>query len=153
FAAHDHLLDETQAAELESRLTHARHLLAGLDQSNDINLVNLASWVAQVDLARGTPSAQRSARLLEEEVLAARVRLQGEDHPDTLTSKNNLAGTLWTQGDLEGARRLQEEVLTAMVRLFGEDDPDTLNIKNNLAGTLWTGGEFEGARRLQEEVL
>jgi hypothetical protein len=42
-------------------------------------------------------------------VLAARVRLLGEEHPDTLMSKNNLAATLQAQGDLEGARRLREE--------------------------------------------
>jgi hypothetical protein len=59
-----------------------------------------------------TLSAQgdlEGARLLQEEVLAACVRLLGEEHRDTLTSKANLAETLQAQGDLDGSRRLREE--------------------------------------------
>jgi len=78
------------------------------------------------------------------------VRLLGEELPDTLTSKNNLAATQWEQGDLDGARRLQEEVLAARVRLLGEEHPNTLMSKNNLAATLQAQGDLEGARRLRE---
>jgi hypothetical protein len=149
-AARDDLHDLTRAAQRESRLTHARHLIASLDQRDDTNLTNLASWVALLDYARG---AYTSARPLQEEVLAARVRLQGNDHPDTLNTKSNLAEMLRALRDLAGARRLQEEVLAARVRLQGEEHPDTLISKNNLAGTLWSRGDLGGARRLQEEVL
>ena len=39
------------------------------------------------------------------------VRRPGKEHPDTLTSMNNLAGTLKIQGDLVVARMLEEQVL------------------------------------------
>ncbi|MCB9833877.1 MAG: tetratricopeptide repeat protein [Planctomycetes bacterium] len=93
------------------------------------------------------------ARGLEEAVLAARTRLQGPEHPDTLTSMNNLAQTLRAQGDLEGARGLEEAVLAARTRLQGPEHPDTLTSMNNLALTLQDQGDLEGARGLEEAVL
>ena len=79
----------------------------------------LAYQVAQLDHLRG---AYTSARRLQEEVLAACVRLLGEEHTETLTSKNNLAATLDELGDLEGARRLHEEVVAGYVRLLKRTD-------------------------------
>ena len=150
FAGREDLYDLSRAAQVESRLAHARHLVAALDQSDDVSLVNLAYQVAMLDYVRG---AYTSARRLQEEVLAACVRLLGEDHLDTLTSKNNLATTLAVQGDVERARRLHEEVLAGYARLLGEEHPHTLTSKNNLAATLVEQGDLEGARRLHEEVL
>ena len=74
----------------------------------------------------------------------------GEEHPDTLRSKDNLATTLKAQGDLADARELEEEVLAASRGLLGEEHPDTLTSKNNLAATLWAQGDLAGARELQE---
>ena len=60
-------------------------------------------------------------------MLEASVRLQGKEHPDTLTAMNNLARTLYAQGDLNGTRTLEEQVLEARARLLGKEHPDTLN--------------------------
>jgi eukaryotic-like serine/threonine-protein kinase len=58
-------------------------------------------------------------------VLAARVRLLGEEHPDTQAVRDNLAATLAAQGDLEGARRLQDQVPAARARLLRGEEADT----------------------------
>ena len=63
------------------------------------------------------------ARQQEEQVLEARRRLLGEEHPATLTARLNLAQTLYAQGDLAGARQHQEQVLEASRRLLGEEHP------------------------------
>jgi hypothetical protein len=60
----------------------------------------------------------------------------GPEHPDTLTAMNDLALTLWSQGDLAGARDLQEQVLEASTRTLGPEHPDTLRAKDVLAMTL-----------------
>ena len=86
-------------------------------------------------------------------MLEARRRVLGEEHPDTLTSMNNLADTLRAQGDLPGARALQEKVLEALRRVLGEEHPDTLTSMSNLASTLRAQGDLPGARALQEKVL
>ena len=80
-------------------------------------------------------------------------RVLGSEHPDTLTSMNNLATTLSRQGDLTGARKIQEEVLEIRRRVLGSEHPDTLTSTNNLALTLSRQGDLTGARKIQEEVL
>ena len=93
------------------------------------------------------------ARSDQEEAREIRLEILGEEHPDTLTSMNNLAATLEAQGDAEGARRLQEQVLEVRRRVLGEEHPDTLTSMGNLALTLKAQGDAEGARRLEEQVL
>ena len=44
-------------------------------------------------------------------MLARRRRVLGEDHPDTLTPANNLAGDLAALGELQAARALDEDML------------------------------------------
>jgi RNA polymerase sigma factor (sigma-70 family) len=56
-----------------------------------------------------------AARSLYEQVLEARRRVLGDDHPDTLTSTNNLVAVLHRQGDTETATTLQAHVLTTIV--------------------------------------
>jgi eukaryotic-like serine/threonine-protein kinase len=48
---------------------------------------------------------------LLEQALAARRRVLGDDHPDTLTLMNNLALTRHALGDLEGARDLLQSLV------------------------------------------
>jgi hypothetical protein len=76
----------------------------------------------------------------------------GEEHPDTLMSMNNLAGTLGAEGDLARAGRLQEQVLAIRRRVLGEEHPDTLMSMNNLAGALWQLGEHGQAMTLMAQA-
>lgn len=46
------------------------------------------------------------ARDLNQQVVEAYRQVLGPEHPDTLTSMNNLAGILQDAGDLAGARDL-----------------------------------------------
>ena len=48
----------------------------------------------------------------------------GEDHPDTLTSRNNLADAYQAAGDLGRAIPLFEQALADRGRVLGEDHPD-----------------------------
>jgi len=80
--------------------------------------------------ARGDPGP---ARPLFERALTDRRRMLGEDHPDTLTSANNLALDLGSLGEHERVRQLNEDTLTRSRRVLGEDHPDTLRSANNLA--------------------
>ena len=66
---------------------------------------------------------------------------------------NNLAMTLWAQGDLRGARALEERVLQVKRRVLGEEHLDTLLSMNNLAETLREQGDLRRARTLHEQVL
>jgi hypothetical protein len=52
--------------------------------------------------------------------------LLGPDHPQTLTSRNNLAGAYQWAGRLLEAIALYEQVLADRERVLGPDHPDTL---------------------------
>jgi hypothetical protein len=59
-------------------------------------------------------------------MLEVRTRVLGEEHPDTLTSINNLAATLVALGDLAVAWRIQRRVLEMRMRVLGKEHPTTL---------------------------
>ena len=82
----------------------------------------------------------------------ARRRTQGEEHPDTLVSMNNLAVTLQSLGFLDRSRALQERAIELQGRIKGEEHPSTLRFDDqsvsNAAGTRRLGGRASttGAR-------
>jgi len=49
-------------------------------------------------------------------VLEARHRVLGEEHPDTLTTMNQLAETLLVLGDIDASRKMQAEILAVQRR-------------------------------------
>jgi len=133
--------------ELRLAVTHARELVS---RSDDIQAADLMGCVARFDHVRG---AYGSAENLFSRQCELRRTILGAEHPDTLTSMNNLAVTLGAQGDLEGARKIQEQVLEITHRVLGAEHPNTLTSMNNLAITLRAQGDLEGARKIQEQVL
>ena len=95
----------------------------------------------------------QAARELDEDTLARRRRVLGEDHPDTLASANNLAGDLRDLGEHQAARELDEDTLARRRRVLGEDHPDTLTSASNLADRPEDLGEYQAARELDEDTL
>ncbi len=128
-------------------LAHGRHLA---DSLRDEHHAALLHAVASHDFHRGEYPL---ARHLQEDVLEARRRRLGDEHPETLASMGNLALTLLAQGELGSARALQEEELKTIRRLVGHEHPDTLVSMGNLALTLQAQAELTQARPLQEHVL
>jgi len=56
----------------------------------------------------------------------------GPDHPDTLTSRNNLAYAYKSAGQLDQAIPLYQATLTDCERVLGPDHPMTSTVRNNL---------------------
>jgi tetratricopeptide (TPR) repeat protein len=95
----------------------------------------------------------RQALACFEESLSLRQRGMGEDHPDTLISKSNLAGVLRQQGRLDEAQFLEECIVEARERLLGPEHLDTLAARANLAATLAQQGRGAEALAMQDKVL
>jgi Tetratricopeptide repeat len=83
----------------------------------------------------------QAARALDEDTLARRRRVQGEDHPDTLASASNLATDLTDLGEHQAARALDEDTLARRRRVLGEGHPDTQQSVRNLAADLGALGQ------------
>jgi hypothetical protein len=64
--------------------------------------------------------------------LAARERVLGPEHPDTLISVNNLAGCLYALRDMAGALPLYQKAVAAFERVLGADHPTTVIVRGNL---------------------
>ena len=90
---------------------------------------------------------------MDEQVLAARERVLGPDHPGTLTSRNNLAVAYRDAGRTGEAIALHEQILAARERVLGPDHPDTLTSRNNLAVAYQEAGRTGEAITLHEQVL
>ena len=77
----------------------------------------------------------------------------GPHHPDTLTSRNNLAGTYRASGRLDKATPLYEQILEDSIRVLGTDHPSTLTSRLNLAGAYQAAGRLSEAIPLYEQVF
>jgi plasmid stability protein len=60
------------------------------------------------------------------DVLTAKLRVLGPDHPDTLATRHQIAREMAALGDHTGAEAECRDVLTAKLRVLGPDHPDTL---------------------------
>ncbi|WP_308504432.1 tetratricopeptide repeat protein, partial [uncultured Actinomyces sp.] len=76
--------------------------------------------------------------------------LLGTDHPDTLSTRNNLANAYRAAGRLNDATPLLEETLEALTRALGPNHPHTLDTRHNLAEAYRAAGRFEDADKLFE---
>ncbi|MFF4368180.1 FxSxx-COOH system tetratricopeptide repeat protein [Streptomyces sp. NPDC001594] len=94
-----------------------------------------------------------AARLLHERVLDVETRMLGPEHPDTLTSRNNLANALFGMGEPAEAIRLLRQTLEDRTRILGPAHPDTLTSRNDLACAVDGTGEHAEAVRLLRQTL
>ncbi|MEV7420981.1 tetratricopeptide repeat protein, partial [Streptomyces sp. NPDC089919] len=83
---------------------------------------------------------------------AARNKL-GDDHPNTLTARSNLAAWRGTAGDAAGAAQAYADLLEPVVRVLGEDHPNSLTTRNNLAYWRGQAGDAAGAAQAFAELL
>ncbi len=126
------------------------HALAALDHAREAGRED--EGVLWLLLRTGSYFKKRGqlpeARRYGEQALTVARRVLGDEHPDTLTSMNNLAGVLRDQGALPEARHLHEQELTVQRRVLGDEHPDTLTSMNNLALVLQAQGALPEARQL-----
>jgi len=88
-----------------------------------------------------------------EKASVTQARELGDDHPDTLTARNHLAGAYQAAGKLQLAIPLLERTLKACEAKLGDDDPDTLTARNNLALAYQAAGRLDWAIPLYERAL
>ncbi|MFO0859473.1 MAG: tetratricopeptide repeat protein [Phycisphaerales bacterium] len=90
---------------------------------------------------------------LQESALATRRRVLGEEHPDTLTSINNMGFLLEAQGKLDQAEPYYREALEKRRRVLGEEHPSTLTSISNMGALLRAQGKLDQAEPYVREAL
>ena len=151
---------DIEAQSPESRLMLVRWFAASWHFDDaEAALSTINSDLEHMQGADAIASAYHAAgRLIEaitlnQQVLPDSIRVLGEDHPNTVTSRNNLAYAYESAGRLTEAITLYEQVLTDRIRILGEDHPNTLTSRNNLAGAYESAGRLTEAITLYEQVL
>ena len=95
----------------------------------------------------------RDAEAPARQALTLATQQFGPRHPDTLTSKNNLAFVLNRQGRYAEAEPLYHETLQLRREVLGPRHPDTLTSMNNLAAVLNRQRRYAEAEPLFRETL
>jgi tetratricopeptide (TPR) repeat protein len=95
---------------------------------------------------------QDSERVLRISV-GIRVKLFGEEAPETLACQISFAKALWRQEKLDAAATIEKKVLEARIRTLGKEHPKTLSAMNEFSVTLWSQGKWDLAVAIEEELL
>ncbi|MFJ8787296.1 tetratricopeptide repeat protein [Streptomyces sp. NPDC102476] len=80
-------------------------------------------------------------------------RLLGDEHPDTLNARINLASSYRQVGRTSEAIALAELVLADCERLLDDEHPGTSTARGNLASSYWQAGRTSEAITLLERVV
>jgi hypothetical protein len=138
----DYLVDHVQ------RTTPIDH-----DPPEAVLLTALTYADATTATAIGTHAQQRGRYALayaaHSHALSAHTTNAGTEHPDTLTSRNNLATVLHDQGKLDEAEQEHRATLDTRMRVLGTEHPNTLTSRNNLATVLRDQGKLNEAAEIQ----
>ncbi|MDB4458223.1 tetratricopeptide repeat protein, partial [Akkermansiaceae bacterium] len=117
-------------------------------------------WKDQNNIAAKLAAFLKSAGIygsfteaLYRRALAAKEMEQGSEHPDTLSSINQLADLLESKGDYYGAEALFRRALAGREKALGPEHADTLASVNELGGVLKTKGDYNGAEILYRRAL
>jgi serine/threonine protein kinase/tetratricopeptide (TPR) repeat protein len=82
-----------------------------------------------------------------------RHRVLGPEHPDTLTSMNNLAAVYIDQQRYAEAEGLDIQILEIRRRVLGPEHPDTLSSMSHLAIIYWGQGKYAQSEALNRQTL
>ncbi|MCK6449191.1 MAG: tetratricopeptide repeat protein, partial [Planctomycetes bacterium] len=114
----------------------------------------IAAQLRQALVLRYADLGLYAAAIPEQElVLAARRRVLGEDHPETLNSIDELGTLLERQGRLSEAETYRREALERCRRVLGEEDSDTLGAIMNMGLVLLRQGKRAEAEPYYREAL
>jgi tetratricopeptide (TPR) repeat protein len=93
------------------------------------------------------------AERVQRQTVEDRQKMLGPDHPETLTSLNNLAQALFFKGQYKEAANLYRQALAGREKILGQNHLDTIKSLNNLAQALVYHGQFKAAEDLYRKAL
>ena len=113
-------------AKRELNAAVAQQLAAALEQPVVAGLVRAPQWLETVQwtLYRSNAMQDPYSALSLAGYLPILEQVLGENHPATLTSRNNLAGAYRSAGDLAWAIPLYERTLNDRIGILGDEDPE-----------------------------
>jgi tetratricopeptide (TPR) repeat protein len=148
--------DPTTPAEWERWREMLPHLFATLERATALKVKprRLQAYLLnQAGLFLHYQGRYGEAEPLYQQALAIMRERLGEQHPDTATSLNNLAGLYQAQGRYDEAEPLYQQALAIRKARLGEQHPHTATSLNNLAGLYQAQGRYDEAEPLYQQAL
>ncbi|KAJ4403177.1 hypothetical protein N0V91_006754 [Didymella pomorum] len=131
-------------------LPHAIYVAGLHGIADEVASAGLLDRVGRCQASLGQYSA---AETTHRQALLVGGRVLGPEHPDTLTSMNEVAHALSNQGKYLEAEDMHRETLELRKEVLGEKHPDTLMSMNDLAQALSGQGEYVEAEEMHRETL
>ena len=153
----DHCFDQRSVpggpARYQALQPHWDALLLNLAAAEGDQSTRLSLFLTLTASAHDDMGNYSTAEPLYRRALTVQERVLGPEHPDTLTSINNLAHLLRGKGDLEGAIQLKLREMPLSEKVLGAEHPQTLSCINNLAELLRVRGDLAAAEPLLRHAL
>ncbi len=138
------------SAVLGERLDRATAEIEGEATGDPLAVARMQITLGESQVGLGYP---KKAIVLFEKARATYAAKLGHDHPDTLTSMNDLAVSYAAAGQHERALKLREETLALRKAKLGPDHRDTLRSMDSLASSYYYTGQYQRGLKLHEETL
>ena len=132
------------------KLAQASVAAAAFLRRDDPAALTARGYLARTLVRRGRSG---EAETIYRELLADRIRVQGEDHLDTLATRHDLAAAMGVQGRFGEAEQLYRRLLADDDRLRGAEHRETLAARYNLARMIGLQGRYDEADELSRQVL
>ncbi len=130
------------------------HTLATVEATDPAADTPHTAWLAEHSAAYLTEQGHpEQAEPLAARAVAARERLDGADHPDTLTARETHIRAALNADHLAEAGPLAERNATDRERVLGPDHPDTLTSRETLARAYQRAGHLDHATDLFQQNL
>jgi tetratricopeptide (TPR) repeat protein/transcriptional regulator with XRE-family HTH domain len=120
---------------------------------DDTDTLTTAYLLTAMGLFLADQGAPARAIGLHKRALATLVRARGDDHPGTLSARNNLALAYQAAGDLGEAIQFSEQAVVKQERVLGREHRNTMASRNNLAMAYQAAGDLRRALDLLEQTL
>jgi tetratricopeptide (TPR) repeat protein len=141
------------ARDLVEQIIALHESSAGCQADSDFTLCIIDLRSCAVSFLNDLGDSPARAIVIGEPLLEDQEQILGSDHPETMHTRNVLAGTYWAAGRTAEAITLVEQVLAVRERVLGADHPDTMIVRNNLAAAYKDAGRTAEAINLLEQVL
>ena len=146
-------INEDDPVALRAEIVHHERIHSQVRSTlvaDDTSVLEFASGLA---IGYSVGGRHEESIRLDEETMAARERVLGPEHLDTLASRGNLSTDYRAVGRVEEAIALDEATLPTVERVLGPEHPYTFSMRNNLANGYRIVGRYEEAITLHERNL
>jgi tetratricopeptide (TPR) repeat protein len=144
--------ETSKELELQMMGTHKENL--GADDPDMLTSISqLESVLEEQRKYEDAEANYEEAEAIYRRVLEVREKVFGREHPDTLTTVDDLGSVLLRQGRYKEAEAMHQQALEGREKVLGPEHPSTLTSMSNLGLVLEEQGKLEEVEAMHRQAL